>query len=117
MTSSSSDTFTPTPAPYIPNWIPVLVLVLFGCGILGLMYWGYNMSAGKLPSTKNIVPQRAALRRIPLRPCPDRKPRAERIRCPESLRALGVQFALLPTSSYSKSSGQACPLLASTFAA
>ncbi|KAJ6603596.1 hypothetical protein DFH09DRAFT_1301376 [Mycena vulgaris] len=61
-TSSSSDTFTPTPAPYTPNWIPVLILVLFGCGILGMMYWAYKLSAGKLPSTKHILKDLAAAR-------------------------------------------------------
>ncbi|KAJ6525835.1 hypothetical protein DFH09DRAFT_1095547 [Mycena vulgaris] len=53
-TSSSSDPFASAPPPYIPNWIPIAVLILFRCGILGMVYWAYKSSAGKFPSSKNI---------------------------------------------------------------
>ncbi|KAJ6525820.1 hypothetical protein DFH09DRAFT_1095533 [Mycena vulgaris] len=59
-TSSSSDPSASALAPHIPNWIPVAVLVLFGFGVLGMMYWAYKSSAGKLPSSKNIFKERSA---------------------------------------------------------
>ncbi|KAJ6522197.1 hypothetical protein DFH09DRAFT_1330676 [Mycena vulgaris] len=53
----------PAPAPYILNWIPILVLVLLGCGILGLMYWGIGLPRGSFLPVKTFTERAVALQK------------------------------------------------------